>query len=77
MSSENPFGADNQQETVRSTLELDPRWVTGFVDGEGCFSVSFGIQFYRVVCGCDGEDISHGVLASSFGLGTGRESIEN
>ena len=21
-------------------LELDPRWVVGFVDGEGCFSVS-------------------------------------
>ena len=40
MSSENPSGADNQQETARSMLELDPRWVTGFVDGEGCFSVS-------------------------------------
>ena len=40
MSSENPSGAGNQQETVRSILELDPRWVTGFVDGEGCFSVS-------------------------------------
>src|SRR4029078_11038741 len=40
MSSDNPSGADNQQETARSTLELDPRWVTGFVDGEGCFSVS-------------------------------------
>ena len=26
--------ADNQQE------RLDPRWVTGFVDGEGCFHVS-------------------------------------
>jgi hypothetical protein len=40
MSSENPSGADNQQETVRSMLDLDPRWVAGFVDGEGCFSVS-------------------------------------
>jgi len=40
MGSENPSGADNQQETVRSMFELDPRWVTGFVDGEGCFSVS-------------------------------------
>ena len=40
MSSENPSGADNQQETVRSMLTLDPRWVVGFVDGEGCFSVS-------------------------------------
>jgi LAGLIDADG DNA endonuclease family protein len=39
VSSENPSGADNQQETS-ITLELDPRWVVGFVDGEGCFSVS-------------------------------------
>ena len=40
MRSDNPTGADNQQETVRSRLELDPSWVVGFVDGEGCFSVS-------------------------------------
>ena len=40
MSSDNPTGADDQQETARSTLELDPHWVVGFVDGEGCFSVS-------------------------------------
>ena len=40
MSSDNPTGADNQQETVCSRLELDPHWVVGFVDGEGCFSVS-------------------------------------
>ena len=40
MSSDNPTGADNQQETARPSLELDPHWVVGFVDGEGCFSVS-------------------------------------
>ena len=41
MGSENPSGADNQQETlVQPVLELDPTWVVGFVDGEGCFSVS-------------------------------------
>ena len=41
MGSENPTGGDNQQETdVNSSLELDPHWVAGFVDGEGCFSVS-------------------------------------
>jgi hypothetical protein len=40
VSSENSSGADNQQETVRSMFDLDPRWVVGFVDGEGCFSVS-------------------------------------
>jgi len=40
MESENPFGADNQQETARPCEVLDPNWVVGFVDGEGCFSVS-------------------------------------
>ncbi len=34
MSSENPPGADNQQE--RPSIE---QWIVGFVDGEGCFSV--------------------------------------
>ncbi len=38
MASDNPSGADNQQETQGSSL--DPDWVCGFVDGEGCFSVS-------------------------------------
>jgi hypothetical protein len=40
MSSENPTGADNQQETVDPSDVLDPNWVVGFVDGEGCFCVS-------------------------------------
>ncbi len=40
MGSDNPSGADDQQETAASKLELDPLWVVGFVDGEGCFSVS-------------------------------------
>ena len=40
MGSENPSGADNQQETAIPCLVLDPNWITGFVDGEGCFSVS-------------------------------------
>jgi hypothetical protein len=40
MSSDNPSGAGNQQETAGSRLELEPHWVVGFVDGEGCFSVS-------------------------------------
>ena len=38
MSSENPSGADNQQGRPRGFLT--PDYVTGFVDGEGCFSVS-------------------------------------
>jgi hypothetical protein len=40
MESENPSGADNQQETAVPCLVLDPNWIVGFVDGEGCFSVS-------------------------------------
>jgi hypothetical protein len=38
--SDNVSGGDNQQETARSRSELDAAWVVGFVDGEGCFSVS-------------------------------------
>ena len=40
MDSDNPTGADDQQETARPRVRLDPWWVVGFVDGEGCFSVS-------------------------------------
>ena len=40
MGSENPTGADNQQETAQPSVQLDPMWIAGFVDGEGCFSVS-------------------------------------
>ena len=35
MTSDNPTGADNQQE--RPGFE---QWIVGFVDGEGCFSIS-------------------------------------
>jgi hypothetical protein len=35
MESDNPFGAGNQQE--RPGIE---QWIVGFVDGEGCFSIS-------------------------------------
>jgi hypothetical protein len=34
LSSENQIRADNQQG------RLDPQWIVGFVDGEGCFSIS-------------------------------------
>ena len=40
MDSDNPFGADDQQETKATRQPLDPRWIVGFVDGEGCFSVA-------------------------------------
>jgi hypothetical protein len=36
MGSDNPVGAENQQERL---IELG--WVIGFVDGEGCFSIGF------------------------------------
>ena len=36
--SDNPIGADNQQES------LSPEWVVGFVDGEGCFFVGVNRQ---------------------------------
>src|ERR1700721_955437 len=34
LSSDNQLRADNQQG------RLDPLWIVGFVDGEGCFSIS-------------------------------------
>jgi len=42
VNSDNPTGAENQQETGKSLagLELDAMWVVGFIDGEGCFCVS-------------------------------------
>jgi hypothetical protein len=40
MDSDNPTGADNQQETLQPGVQLEPAWIAGFVDGEGCFSVS-------------------------------------
>lgn len=43
MGSDNPTGADNQQERL---VRLG--WVVGFVDGEGCFSIGFVHQKDRV-----------------------------
>jgi hypothetical protein len=40
MCGDNATGADNQQETATPRTRLEPAWVVGFVDGEGCFSVS-------------------------------------
>jgi hypothetical protein len=36
MGSDNPSGAENQQERP-----ITAEWVVGFVDGEGCFSIGF------------------------------------
>jgi hypothetical protein len=43
MGSDNPIGAENQQERLIRT-----GWVIGFVDGEGCFSIGFVRQPNRV-----------------------------
>jgi hypothetical protein len=43
MGSDNPAGAENQQER----LSEDRGWVIGFVDGEGCFSIGFVRQGER------------------------------
>jgi LAGLIDADG endonuclease len=43
MGSDNPIGAENQQERL---IKLG--WVIGFVDGEGCFSIGFVRQPDRV-----------------------------
>lgn len=40
VSSDNVTGGENQQETACSRQKIDASWVVGFVDGEGCFSVS-------------------------------------
>ena len=39
MDSENPIGADNQQET--NSVQLDPLWVDGLIAVEGDSEVSF------------------------------------
>src|ERR1700738_232730 len=41
-SSENSSAADNQQERL-----IEIGWITGFVDGEGCFSIHFVRQPQR------------------------------
>src|ERR1700719_1143443 len=41
-SSENPSDAGNQQERL-----IKIGWITGFVDGEGCFSINFIRQPHR------------------------------
>jgi LAGLIDADG endonuclease len=43
MGSDNPVGAENQQERP-----ITAEWVVGFVDGEGCFSIGFVKQPDRV-----------------------------
>lgn len=65
--SDNPAGAENQQERL-----LRIGWVTGFVDGEGCFSVGFirqgdreGRRGYRT-----GYQVAH-----EFAVAQGAQSV--
>src|SRR5258705_14016388 len=67
MYSENPEGAENQQERL-----IQIGWVIGFVDGEGCFSIGFvrqparaGRRGYRT-----GYQVSH-----EFVVTQGEQSI--
>ena len=50
-SGDNVSSGDNQQETARPRVELDPHWIVGFVDGEGCFSVSIHRNAFAVRTG--------------------------
>jgi hypothetical protein len=66
--SENPSGAENQQERL-----LRIGWVIGFVDGEGCFSVGFirqgdreGRRGYRT-----GYQVAH-----EFAVTQGAQSVQ-
>ena len=75
MSSDNPSGADNQQE--RPGIE---QWVVGFVDGEGCFScpiqrdrtMTLGWQVQPRFAVTQGERSVHvlQLLRDFFGCGT-------
>jgi hypothetical protein len=84
MFSDNPTGADDQQETAQPRLVLDPQWVVGFVDGEGCFSVSihahpgvrsFGWQINPVFQVSQHRDARHVLeaLVAVFGCGRVRD----
>lgn len=46
MSSENVSSADNQQERVPKNIEYLKWYLSGFTDGEGCFSVSISKHKY-------------------------------
>ena len=86
MSSENPIGADNQQERPSSAEWLDAlpadlgNWVAGFVDGEGSFNVPIrrlrsGVLPYRISLSFNVSQLGPEeprLLRSVFGVGTVR-----
>ena len=60
MGSDNPTGADNQQERPSSSSWLCEipgdlgNWVAGFVDGEGSFNIPFRQERVCVECEMEG-----------------------
>lgn len=74
MPSKNAFSADNQQERLKNE-----GWIVGYVDGEGCFSVSiiknattkFGWQVFPEFVVTQGEKSkdSLNILENFFGCG--------
>jgi hypothetical protein len=68
MCSDNPNGAENQQERLLRT-----GWVIGFVDGEGCFSVGFVRQGDR--SGRRGYKTGYQV-AHEFAVTQGAQSVQ-
>jgi len=87
MSSENPSGADNQQERPCSSNWLDRipchlgNWVAGFVDGEGSFNVPIRREHdrglpWRVALSFNVSQIGKELpelLRTTFGVGTVRD----
>jgi hypothetical protein len=65
--SDNSIGAENQQERL-----INVGWVTGFVDGEGCFSIGFVRQPHRT--GRRGYTTGYQV-AHSFAVVQGARSV--
>ena len=86
MSSDNPSGADNQQERPSSSTWLDQipcdlgHWVAGFVDGEGSFNVPIRREHdrglpWRVALSFNVSQVGREapeLLRSTFGVGTVR-----
>jgi hypothetical protein len=87
MSSENPSGADNQQERPGSSNWLDRipcdlgNWVAGFVDGEGSFNVPIRREHdrglpWRVAMSFNVSQVGRELpelLRTTFGVGTVRD----
>jgi len=66
--SENAMSADNQQE------RLDPWWIVGFVDSEGCFSVS---SFRNKTCKSGYQTLFEFVITQGISSQEAMEVIKN